>query len=126
MQLKTNHYLMTDFNNCSGQTHANSSTTWQCFKRDFRSDIRKLLIGVATIHSVNYGHWYITMFVKLENSDKLVYISISDVRHFKNEWFSNILFRTAKHDKDWTGGGNRYTNLKSLAENIDRIKYLNW
>ena len=43
-----------------------------------------------------------------------MYMSISDVRFFKNEWYNHILFRTAKSEKDFTGGTNLYTTLPLL------------
>ena len=43
-----------------------------------------------------------------------MYISISDVRYFANEWYSHILIRTAKNEQDYRGGFNHYTTLENL------------
>ena len=46
--------------------------------------------------------------------NKCVYVSISDVRFFTNEWYNNILIRTAKNEQDYHGGFNHRTTLKEL------------
>ncbi|MCD7728563.1 MAG: hypothetical protein LUI60_01450 [Clostridia bacterium] len=62
------------------------------------------------------NHYQFSAFFK--NKDKFVYVSISDVRYFKNEWFNHILYRTAEHEKDYHGGYNRYSDLYNLKYNI--------
>lgn len=60
----------------------------------------------------NKNHYEFSAFIKFEN--KYIYLSISDVRFFNNEWYNHILFRTAKSEKDYTGGQNLYTTLPLL------------
>ena len=55
------------------------------------------------------------------NENKYLYISISDVRFWQNEWYNRILIRTAKSEKDYHGGGNNHTTLPELVE---KAKYL--
>ena len=50
-----------------------------------------------------------------------MYISISDVRYFTNEWYSHILIRTAKSDTDYRGGFNHYTTLENLPYKAARL-----
>ena len=52
------------------------------------------------------------LFKSAEN--KCVYVSISDVRFFTNEWYNNILIRTAKNEQDYYGGFNHRTTLNEL------------
>lgn len=66
------------------------------------------------------GHYEFSTYIK-NNENKYIYISISDVRYFKNEWFGHILIRTAKNEKDYTGGQNRYCGLPTLPVAIDCI-----
>lgn len=66
------------------------------------------------------GHYEFSAFIK-NNEDKYIYISISDVRYFKNEWFGHILIRSAKNEKDYTGGQNKYCGLPTLPVAIDCI-----
>lgn len=63
--------------------------------------------------NVGRNHYCFSAFIKsVEN--KCVYISISDVRFFTNEWYNNILIRTAKNEQDYHGGFNHRTTLKEL------------
>ena len=59
-----------------------------------------------------YSSWFITIW------DKIVYVSISDVRHFNNEWITHVLYRTAKDLKDYTWWSNNYSSLENLEDNI--------
>lgn len=51
-------------------------------------------------------------------NEKYAYFSISDVRFWKNEWYYHILYRSMKHEKDYTGGSNNYTSLERLKDSI--------
>ena len=59
------------------------------------------------------NHYCFSAFIK-SAENKCVYISISDVRFFTNEWYNNILIRTAKNEQDYHGGFNHRTTLKEL------------
>ncbi len=71
---------------------------------------------------VNIGknHYEFSTFVK-NDKGAFLYISISDVRYWKNEWYNHILIRTATHERDYTGGYNQYTTLCDLENKIKRI-----
>ncbi|HBN00140.1 MAG TPA: hypothetical protein DD384_02745 [Firmicutes bacterium] len=66
-------------------------------------------------HLVNVGrnHYCFSAFIK-SAENKCVYVSISDVRFFTNEWYNNILIRKAKNEQDYYGGFNHKTTLKEL------------
>lgn len=63
--------------------------------------------------NVGRNHYCFSAFIKSAES-KCVYVSISDVRFFTNEWYNNILIRTAKNEQDYHGGFNHRTTLKEL------------
>lgn len=63
--------------------------------------------------NVRRNHYCFSAFIK-SSENKCVYVSISDVRFFTNEWYSNILIRTAKNEQDYHGGFNHRTTLKEL------------
>ena len=67
----------------------------------------------------NQGHYYFSGFA--EKNYKIIYFSISDVRHFPND--NSVLIRTAKHTKDWTGGSNNYAerNHESIKELANKL-----
>ena len=58
------------------------------------------------------GHYYFSGFATKNN--KAIYFSISDVRHFPpTGGGADLLIRTAKDYKDYTGGSNNYSSLKT-------------
>lgn len=63
--------------------------------------------------NVGRNHYCFSAFIK-SAENKCVYVSISDVRFFTNEWYSNILIRKAKNEQDYYGGFNHRTILKEL------------
>lgn len=71
-------------------------------KRNFRSVLKKMFKGDNIIIG-SCPHFEFTGFVN--RGTKYVYFSTGDLR-----WKSNMLVRTAKHDKDWTGGHNNFVN----------------
>ena len=88
------------------------------FSKDFLSDIKKTMEGYKLVNK-NVGHFYISGFLKKD--EKYVYFSTSDVRFFRNEWYNNILIRTAKNDKDYTGGSNNHSTLEDLKRKVDLL-----
>lgn len=68
----------------------------------------------------NRGHYYCSWFIK-KDEDKFIYMSFSDVRHFAREWYKIILYRTAKHERDYTGGSNWYTDLENMERDLQRM-----
>ena len=58
------------------------------------------------------GHYYFSGFATKNN--KVIYFSISDVRHFPpTGGGADLLIRTAKDYKDYTGGSNNYSSLET-------------
>lgn len=66
------------------------------------------------------NHYCFSCYIKNEQN-KYVYLSISDVRCFINEWYNRVLIRTAKNENDCKGGCNNYTSLEDLQENVSRL-----
>lgn len=64
------------------------------------------------------NHYCFSAFIKGGTENKYVYISISDVRYFSNDWYKHILIRTAKNEVDYKGGFNNYTTLENLEFKI--------
>ena len=63
--------------------------------------------------NVGKNHYCFSAFIK-SAENKCVYISISDVRYFSNEWYDHILIRTAENETDYRGGFSNYTTLSDL------------
>lgn len=75
----------------------------------------KSICSKNNMQLVNTGknHYCLSTFIK-NNDGKYIYLSISDVRHHINEWYTHILVRTAKSKRDYSGGRNLYTSLPNL------------
>jgi len=92
----------------------------------FQRKYRNLLKAVAEnagmeLHSFNKNHYEFSAVLRDKETGAFVYVSISDVRFFPNEWATSILYRTMAHEKDWTGGYNRYSTLSDLSDNLRRL-----
>lgn len=68
--------------------------------------------------NVGKNHYCFSAFIKGGTENKYVYISISDVRYFQNDWYKHILVRTAKNETDYKGGFNNYTTLDRLEGKV--------
>lgn len=90
------------------------------FNTKFRNAIKKLLPAGYTLHSWSKGHYECSGVIKTPEN-KFIYISISDVRFWMNEWFTSVLIRTMEHDKDWRGGMNHYTSLFAFTKDVERL-----
>lgn len=89
------------------------------FAKDLKSYIKSVLPRGYSIAAFSIGHFYVSGFIK--NPDgKFIYFSISDVRG-SEDWYKNLLLRTATSTKDFTGGRNQYASLEAFPEKITSI-----
>ena len=110
-----NKWYNKEFENWGGET----SPEYKNFQTNYKSVIKEICNDIGmNLYSFNKNHYEFSAVVKSNTTNQFYYISISDVRYWKNEWADNILFRTMENDKDWTGGRNRYSKLKDLEENL--------
>jgi hypothetical protein len=85
------------------------------FKKGITAELNK--IGASNI-VFNYGHYYITGFFTV--NEQAYYFSLSDVGHGGE---ATLMYRTAKHYTDWTGGSNNWLIIEKdmfLNSNIKR------
>lgn len=91
------------------------------FARDYKRELKRALGQGFGLVNWSRGHFDMSGFAKNLETGKLAYISIGDVRYNRHDgWYNNILVRSARHDKDWTGGGNRYADWPGLREEVKR------
>lgn len=89
------------------------------FQKEMKADLNKQLKACGlNLHAFNKNHYCFSAVVT--NGEKFAYISVPDVRG-NNEWAYRVLYRTMKHDKDWTGGQNNYCSWEHIAENCKRL-----
>ena len=70
--------------------------------------------------NVSKGHFEFSLFFRNEEN-KYIYFSISDVRFWHNEWYDDILVRTAHNEQDYHGGSNHFTTLPELETIIQKL-----
>ena len=104
-----------------GYTFESSSALTPEFA-EFSRQIKKELIRVMAgweLKDYSRGHFYFSAF--FEKAGRYIYVSCSDVRYFKDDWYNNLLVRTAEGVKDYTGGRNTYATLPELKENAEKL-----
>ncbi len=100
--------------------HSSSGLTdeFEAFSSEFRAHIKKILPEGASLAAWNRGHFDCSGFI--ERSGKFVYFSTNDVRG-NDDWFDNLLIRTAKNLKDYTGGHNNFTSLAEFKLKVSKL-----
>ena len=112
--MKINKWLTHEFESSSSTTPEFAS-----FARDFRAHIKANIPEGAKIARFSRGHFYVAGHI--ERNGKFVYFSVSDVRHFPNDWYHRVLIRTATSEKDFTGGPNVITTLQNFPFQVERL-----
>jgi len=84
------------------------------FKEFFRKEKNRITRNLkemgCTDIQMSYGFYYFSGFFT-SASGQVFYFSCSDVRHFG---YNQLLYRTAKDYKDYSGGGNNYIEVNNL------------
>jgi len=91
-----------------------NSDEFNKFFRLFKKEFTKELLNIAaTSIEFSKGHFGLSGFFKVD--EQFYYFSISDVRGgfgFNRNNEPEMLVRTAKHNKDYSGGSNNYVVIK--------------
>jgi hypothetical protein len=96
--------------------HYTGSDLGQDFRSFFtreKNRITKALTALGCKDVIMYRNFYYFSGFFTAPSGQLYYFSISDVRHFS---YKQMLYRTAQHYKDFTGGTNQYVDKDKLSE----------
>lgn len=104
-----------------------TSEDYRTFERKYKMILKEIgnEIGLD-LYTFHKNHYEFSAVMKSRTEEKYCYISISDVRYWKNEWYSNILYRTMAHATDWSGGHNRTCNLLELKDNLKSLMERGW
>lgn len=98
-----------------------SSDECNSFRRAFRNYLKKELAPYGwTLVKSKPNYFDVTEVVT--DGEHFAYVSVGDVRYTRNVC-AQILYRTMKHEKDWTGGPNRYANIDELPAAIANLKF---
>jgi len=107
-------WLDVEFESSSGLT-----AEFAKFASDFKKFIKGQLSPDQCLLVWSRGHFYVSGFIN--QGERFVYFSVSDVRHFFNDWYYHILVRTAKNEKDYTGGVNHYATLPYFGKAVSEL-----
>ena len=77
------------------------------FKSEFTTELK--VIG-AKLTDFNVGHFFVSGFFSING--KCFYFSLSDVRGMEFQSEINLLYRTARNNRDFQGGKNQYVKLE--------------
>lgn len=92
------------------------------FKKHFipiaRKEFKALAKRIGAEIDFSAGYFGYTAF--FSKNGKFVYVSVGDVR-FSANWYDDILYRTAKSNKDYTGGSNRYCSYEELENELSYL-----
>lgn len=73
--------------------------------------IKKLFSNDNVFLKINYH--YLSGFILLDNG-QYIYVSSNDER-INPKWENNMLFRTAKDNKDYSGGMNYFFDINEIS-----------
>ena len=108
-----------DYNKWLKHTFSSGASTGKDyieFQKRMKFDLKKMAQeNRLEIHSFSKNHYEFSAVLKDSQEDRFIYVGISDVRFFVNDWYKNVLIRTMKHDKDWTGGSNHFCCWKEVG-----------
>ncbi|MCD7832946.1 MAG: hypothetical protein LUH00_02995 [Lachnospiraceae bacterium] len=103
-------------------TGITSGDDYKKFQRNMRSDLRKQAAdNHMVIQEFSGSHYEFSAILKSETTGKLVFVSISDVRFFKNQWFNHVLFRRMKDEKDYSGGNNHFCSWPEIGRKAAQL-----
>ena len=109
-----------DYENYEFESSIYRTKEYIAFERTYRNYLKKHLPEGFSLHAFNKNHFEFSCVIKTD-TDNYIYFSIPDVRLWPNEWKTNILIRQMKHDKDWTGRQNYFTDLNHLEHDLEQL-----
>ena len=108
------------YNHCFDDYGGVTSPDYRTFERKYKNYLNKVCKANGwELVKFSPNHYEFSCFIK--NGEQYIYLSISDVRYWSEEWRKHILIRTAKSDTDYTGGSNHYTSLEALELNLQNL-----
>ena len=121
--MKIDTFLRKWYNNIFENYGGVTSPEYEEFQKGYKKVLTELANEIDFIlYQFNKNHYEFSAVLQDTKTNKFYYISISDVRYWKNEWADRILYRTMEHDHDWHGGLNHYSDLKNLKTNLLKLK----
>lgn len=83
-----------------------------------RRELKKMAANMGAELIFNPGYFDFSAFFKKDG--KYVYVKVGDVR-YESDWYGNVLFRTAEHEKDYRGGSNNFCSYNNLESEVNKL-----
>ena len=100
------------------ETSSGLTEEFAAFAKDFKKSLINELAGDFELVVYSRGHFEVDCFIKNAVTGKFVNLFISDVRHWPNDWYENVVVRTAENEKDYKGGPNNSCRLPDIREHL--------
>ena len=105
--------------------HFESSSSLTPEFAEFSLQVTKELKKIKGYELAAYsrGHFEFSAFLKNKATGNFAYVSCSDVRFFSDQWWTNLLIREARNEKDYRGGRNfecKFTEIKKIADQLTK------
>lgn len=115
--MKVKEYYEKNFQFSSGGV---AGKDYRTFEKQCKKEVKQMAEEAGfTLHKFNPMHYEWTAV--LERDGKFVYVHMSDVRFWGNDWYNDILIRTMAHESDWRGGHNNKCSFNQIGVVADRI-----
>ena|SRR5690554_4637825 len=121
IETKKGRYFMEKWLGVQFESSSVLTKQFSSFARQFRTELIKKTKEDFKLLDFNREHFYCSGFMQHIESGKIVYFSISDTRHWQDEWYNNILIRIARDTRDFTGGRNNHTSFNKINEDMVKL-----
>lgn len=93
------------------------------FQRAAKKDLKNIAQSAGfQLHGFNPNHYCFSAVLQHEGTGAFVYVSVGDVRGPAGRWYDRVLYRTMRHEKDWTGGINQWCRWDELAAALSQMR----
>ena len=119
---KLSKFINSYYNHTFDEEWGYNSKDYTSFQTKYKNVLKEIgeSCGIE-LSNFNKGYYEFSCVMKSKYTNQLYYVSICDVRHWKNGWADHVLYRTMKDDKDWTGGPNHYCKLEDLGYSLNQL-----
>lgn len=94
---------------------------FSAFARDFKKYLKASLSENLELAEFSKGHFEVYGFIQNKVTGRFAYFSVSDVRYWSDSWYNNILVRTAKDTKDYSGGSNGSYKFPEIGKVLEKL-----
>ena len=112
--------LQSDFAGVTFESSCYETKEFASFARKCKNALKKECAthGIE-LKKFNKGHFECSAFLQA-SSGKMCYLHIGDMRDGVRA-FERVLYRTARDDRDFTGGMNHFASLANVVEEVARL-----